>query len=55
LGSSINIPPDPSPNDVIFDELGVKITLNEQIHEVEGGFGDGIIVTPLRSISTSSA
>jgi hypothetical protein len=44
LGSSINIPLDPSPNDVIFDELGVKVTLNEQIHEVEGGFGDGIIV-----------
>jgi PEP-CTERM motif len=32
---------------VIFDEFGVKVTLNEQIHEVEGGFGDGIIVNAI--------
>lgn len=43
-GSSINIPLDPSPNDVIFDEFGVKVTLNEQLHQVEGGFGEGIRV-----------
>jgi hypothetical protein len=47
LGSSISIPLDPPPNDVIFDDLGVKVTLNEQIHEVEGGFGDGIIVNAI--------
>jgi hypothetical protein len=47
LGSSINIPLDPSPNDVIFDSFGVKVTLNEQIHEVEGGFGDAIIVNAI--------
>ncbi len=47
LGSSINIPLDPSPNDVIFDDFGVKVTLNEQIHEVEGGFGEGIIVNAI--------
>jgi hypothetical protein len=44
LGSSINIPVSSPPNDVIFDELGVKVTLNQQIKDVEGGFGQGIIV-----------
>ena len=47
LGSSINIPLDPPPNDVIFDEFGVKVTLNQQTHEVEGGFGEGIIVNAI--------
>ena len=26
---------------------GLKVTLDEQIHEVEGGFGDGIIVNAI--------
>jgi hypothetical protein len=47
LGSSIDIPLDPSPNDVIFDDFGVTVTLNRQIHEVEGGFGEGIIVNAI--------
>jgi hypothetical protein len=47
LGSSINIPLDPSPNDVIFDSFGVKVTLNQQVHDVEGGFGEGIIVNAI--------
>jgi len=47
LGSSINIPLDPPPNDVIFDDFGVKVTLNEQIHDVEGGFGQGIVVNAI--------
>jgi hypothetical protein len=47
LGSSINIPLDPPPNDVIFDKFGVKVTLNEQTHEVEGGFGEGIVVNAI--------
>jgi hypothetical protein len=42
FGSSINIPLDPSPNDVIFDDLGVTVTLNQQIPVIEGGFGQGI-------------
>jgi hypothetical protein len=46
-GSSINIPLDPSPNDVIFDDFGVKVTLNEQLHQVEGGFGEGIRVNAI--------
>jgi hypothetical protein len=47
LGSSISIPLNPSPNDVIFDSFGVKVTLNEQVHEVEGAFGEGIIVNAI--------
>ena len=47
LGSSINIPLNPSPNDVIFDDFGVKVTLNQQTHDVEGGFGQGIIVNAI--------
>jgi hypothetical protein len=42
FGSSINIPLDPSPNDVIFDDLGVTVTLNQQIPVIEGSFGQGI-------------
>jgi hypothetical protein len=42
FGSSINIPLNPSPNDVIFDQLGVTVTLNQQIPVIEGGFGEGI-------------
>ena len=47
LGSSIDIPLNPSPNDVIFDDFGVTVTLNQQIHDVEGGFGQGIIVNAI--------
>jgi hypothetical protein len=47
LGSSINIPLDPPPNDVIFEDFGVKVTLNEQIHDVEGSFGQGIIINAI--------
>ena len=47
LGSSINIPLNPSPNDVIFDDFGVKVTLNQQINDVDGGFGQGIIVNAI--------
>jgi PEP-CTERM motif len=46
LGSSISIPLNPSPNDVIFDNFGVKVTLNEQV-QVEGCFGTGIIVNAI--------
>jgi hypothetical protein len=43
LGSSISIPVDPPPNDVIFDSSGLIITLNQQIHEVGGnGVTEGI-------------
>jgi PEP-CTERM motif len=31
LGNTIAIPINPTPNDVIFDALGVKVTLNQQI------------------------
>ena len=47
LGSSINIPLNPSPNDVIFDDFGVTVTLNQQINDVEGAFGQGIIVNAI--------
>jgi hypothetical protein len=47
LGSSINIPLDPPPNDVIFDDFGLKITLNQQTHDVEGGFGEGFVVNAI--------
>ena len=47
LGSSITIPLNPSPNDVIFNDFGVKVTLNQQINDVEGGFGQGIIVNAI--------
>jgi PEP-CTERM motif len=47
LGSSVSIPLDPPPNDVIFDKFGVKITLNQQTHEVEGSFGEGIVVNAI--------
>jgi PEP-CTERM motif len=48
LGSSINIPLNPSPNDVIVDSFGVKVTLNQQIHEVGGGsFAAGIITNAI--------
>jgi hypothetical protein len=43
FGSSIMIPLDPSPNDVIFDRDGVTITLNQQIQEIGGeGVTEGI-------------
>jgi PEP-CTERM motif len=32
---------------VIFDNFGVKVTLNQQINDVEGGFGQGIIVNAI--------
>jgi hypothetical protein len=32
---------------VIFDALGVKVTLNQQINDVEGSFGQGIIVNAI--------
>lgn len=41
-GSSINIPLNPSPNDVIFDQSGLTITLNQQIQGIEGAFGQSI-------------
>ncbi len=41
-GSSIDIPLNPPPNDVIFDQSGLTITLNQQIHGIQGGFGDSI-------------
>jgi hypothetical protein len=47
LGSSISIPLDPPPNDVIFDFGGVTITLNQQIHEVGGSFAEGIITNAI--------
>jgi hypothetical protein len=48
LGSSISIPLDPPPNDVIFDFGGVTVTLNQQIHEVGGGsFAEGIITNAI--------
>ena len=47
LGSSITIPLNPSPNDVIFNDFGVKVALNQQINDVEGGFGQGIIVNAI--------
>jgi PEP-CTERM motif len=55
LGSSINIPLSPSPNDVIFDSFGVKVTLNQQIHEVGGGsFAAGIITNAIAIDFTDS-
>ena len=47
LGSSMTIPLNPSPNHVIFNDFGVKVTLNQQINDVEGGFGQGIIVNAI--------
>jgi PEP-CTERM motif len=47
LGSSISIPVNPPPNDVIFEALGVKVTLNQQINDVEGSFGQGITVSAI--------
>jgi len=42
-----SFPLDPPPNDVIFDDFGLKITLNQQTHDVEGGFGEGFVVNAI--------
>jgi hypothetical protein len=55
LGSSINIPLNPSPNDVIFDDFGVTVTPINKSTTLNAPSGKELLSTPSPSPSTSTS